>query len=201
MTTKINLFLDTNLLVDYLILSNIKGRRKKELKDRYKISFQLVKNIIKNKNKRLSFITSSLSRAEIYRCLLNEYLCDLMYKKGVPVSCWEHEKWKEKIGEDSIKEIMKTIELFTDKYICFEGEEIKDKKILSVLDTYKPDIFIELIMKYKQKTHDSIILATAIEKKCKYIITRDNRLKNELKNKEYKKITLISPEKAIEIIN
>jgi predicted nucleic acid-binding protein len=194
MISPIKVFLDTNLLVDYLILSNIKGRRKKELKERYKNSFDLVKRIIKNKNKRFCFITSSLSRAEIYRCLLNEYLCDLMYKKGIPVNCWEHEKWKEKLDEDSIKIIMETIESFTDKYICSEIGELKSKKILSVLDTYNPKVFTDLIMRFKQKTHDSIIISTAIENKCKYLVTRDNRLRKELKEKGYKKINLINPE-------
>jgi len=199
MEEKVRIFLDTNLLVDYLILSNLRGRRKKELKDRYKNSFTLIKKVIKRKNKKYYFSTSSLSRAEIYHSLLNEYRCDKMYRKGIPVNCWEHEKTKEKLTEEEILDIINSIEKFTIKYIYTEGD--KKKNIFSALDIYKIKIFIDLVMKYNVKTHDAIIISTAIENRCKYLITRDNRLKTELKDKKYTKIELISPEQAIKLIS
>jgi predicted nucleic acid-binding protein len=198
MSEKIRVFLDTNLFVDYLILLNLRGKRKKELKDRYKNSYDFMKKVITKKNSNFSFITSSLSRAEIYNSLLNEYRCDKMYKKGIPLNCWEHEKQKEKLEESEISDIVNSINLFTDSYIYFEGD--KEKRILSVLDAYNVKIFADLVMKFDVRTHDAIIVATAVDKKCECFITRDNRLRKQLKDKKYDKIELLCPEEASKLL-
>lgn len=92
-------FIDTNLIVHYLILSNLKGKARKKYRERYKGAFDFVSFVLKNKNEKIKFFTSSLSQAEIYFAILDEYRCEKMYFEGVPLSCWTSEKWKTKDGK------------------------------------------------------------------------------------------------------
>lgn len=186
-------FIDTQLIVHFIILSHLKGRKKERLKERYKNSFDFIKEVISNKKENLKFLTCSLSQSEIYFGLLDEYRCEKLYDCCVPLSSWRNEKWRTNLTEDEIDEITNHILNFSYKYIYSKGD--KPKKILSVIDIHDPEIIPELVFRHNVRTHDAIIVSTAISEKCKYIVTRDNNLKKCLK--DYKRIKLISPEEAI----
>lgn len=164
-------FIDTNVIVHWLILSKIKDRNKesKELWTRYdriKHSFEFMEQVITHKDKSQTFLTSDLALAEIYYGLYDEAKCSKMYKDGVPLSSWSNVKYSKKfpMTSDDINDIYKSVQRLLN---------IISGKITIVNDSYNFRNVATFVLKEKLRTHDAILLSEAMKHKCDYFVTND----------------------------
>lgn len=204
-----NFFLDTNVIIHYIIYEQLLKRKESIDKgtpshQRYEAMHKLVKKIIEFKDDTHMFFISLLVRAEFYYALFEEHKCREMYKGGIPLSSWQINKNKVKFKDDFLEDINLVIFEF-EKNIEDAGKK-KKKKIWSSWDVYNYGFISWLAYKYNIKSHDAILLSTAIFNRCKYFVTSDKRLRDKFEKEKFiiefdkRKIELIDPGKAFEII-
>lgn len=194
MVTKI--FVDTNILVGYLLLSGIEKTRKSEEEkqvlwkkySKIKPSYDFILKILSSENKDFYFIASGLVFSEIFHCLYEEAVCQKMRDDGVPLSSWIRLKnrFSSLIEDFEIEELDNVV------YGLYHS-----KKIKVITEHYNLNLISKLILKYQFMTQDSILISTAIEGKYKFFVTRDEELLNRFKKTKIKKIKMISSEEAI----
>lgn len=198
------IFIDTNLIVNQIILSQIELQRKEKRKELYKeyrkliSSKDLIEQISRNKNKNFEFYTSNLAIAEIFFVLRDEYRCRKMHKDGVPFRTWKRiDKSKRfPLTKTDIKEIESEIRAFI-YYFC-EGKEFPvESRIRIIKEEYDTDIISDLTLCSGIETHDAILICTALKKNCGYFCTSDFRIELE----EIKKMKICPPEKIMQLLN
>ncbi len=74
-------------------------------------------------------------------------------------------------------------------------------KIELVEDTFNLELIGYLILRIGLNTHDAILVTTAIENKATHFATRDDRLIESLKNKEFKNKFKLKAEKPQTILS
>lgn len=207
----VRFFLDTNVIVQYIIFNQLLNRKESIEKgtpsyQRYEMAHKLVAKIIEFKSDDVLFFISLLIRAEFYYALLEEYKCREMYKGGIPLSSWHINKGKIKLKNEHKGDINTAISKFELKNIADASDKEK-KKIWSSWDIYNYPLISALAYGYDIKSHDSILISTAIFNQCDYFITLDQRLRDKFKEHKYtitvnkQKIKFISPDESFEIIN
>lgn len=165
-------FIDTNIVVHWMILSKIKGRAKesKELWTRYdriKPSFELMTRVLENKDNSKQFFASELSAAEIYYGLYDEARCSKMFLDGVPFSSWGRAKDGKNFSltHADINDIYRSVNQFF---------SISAGKIKIVKDSYVFRNVAIFVLKEKLRTHDAILLSEAMKSNCDYFVTNDS---------------------------
>ncbi len=193
------IFIDTNVLVGYLLIlgimkTKLTEKRKKQIGKHYKkfkLSYDFICKVKENKDKKYKFVTSHLSISEIYLALYDEAICKKMWDDGIPLSAWVKKKdnFKKLVKEYEIDELKKKVKTLRNM-----------KNLERIGNKYNFDLIARLIMKYNLMTQDSILFSTALKRDCSFFVTRDEKdftSNNKLKEK-FKKIELLSPEDALE---
>ena len=104
-------FIDTNVIVYYLILSKLKERKRLDKKkdipkyERYGKSYEFIKKIVSLKKDKIKFIISPLSGIEVYSALFDEYRCDKMYEGGIPLTSWGTNRFSVKVTNEGKRDI------------------------------------------------------------------------------------------------
>jgi predicted nucleic acid-binding protein len=178
------IFLDANVIADWILVKN-KVRDDDQIKDdvileRYRqigYSFRLIDKIIKS-NKKIA-ITSQLVLAEVFSVIYDDVINMKLFAKAIPTALWNwiSIRGKEVLSEDEAYEIYNdTMKSFDE---LFSGVEL-------VEETYNLELLGYFILKLGLKTHDAVILTTALENDATYFVTRDVRLIENLRAKEFK---------------
>lgn len=197
--------MDTNVIVQYIIFNQLSKRKEKLQKgtpsyERYEMAHKLIKKVIDFDNEKVLFFISLLVRAEFYSALFEEYKCREMYKGGIPLGFWHITKNKVKLEDEHRNEINIAIAEFENQNVS----EAKNK-IWSSWDVYHYPLISEFASRYNIRSHDSILISTAMFNHCDYFVTLDKRLIDTFKPDVItfggRKIKLISPDIACEIIN
>lgn len=195
-------FIDTNIMVHWMILNKLKDERPnmseflKEFK-KIKPSFELIEIVKQNTIENQFYFTSSLSTSEIFYAILDEYRCRKMHLDGVPLSSWQRTKEKVELKNEDKKTLTNDIITFLKEFGIIEPME-KNKRISLLTEHFDYLLISKLVFENKIRTHDAILISTAINYGCDYFITGDRTLRDE--NKMIKEIEIISPQKSLQII-
>lgn len=193
-------FIDTNIFVHWIILTKIKRERphNKTLWTEFKKikpSFELIETIKNSTLSNFSFYTSHLSLSEIFYSLLDEYRCRRMHKDGVPLSSWQRTKDRFNLTKDDIKELTSDVINFLDGFDIFNPLK-KDKKVNLLQEHIDYNLISKLVLEKKFRTHDAVLISTAITSGCKYFTTEDITIR-KIKLDE---IEVIAPQSLLQII-
>jgi phosphopantetheine adenylyltransferase len=179
---------------DYLI---------KTYERRYINSIKLVDWYLSGKIKEIKFCTYELNMWEIINSVKDEIKTLFLFVKGHPLSRWKFMTRSIKVPEDVIESVYNlTMRSFDD---LFYGE---NKIELFELPEVNIELFSYLLLHIPElQTHDGLILTACLIDEIKFLITNDSNfrdinecLKMLLKNRHLE-FEIISPEKAIEILN
>jgi len=186
-------FLDASVMADWLILNlalNAKKTsreklelKKKRLEDNPELvySFELLTSTRLWQPEEFIFLTSSLAISEVISVIHDKFCIDILYEQGIPLKYWYKQRQDFILPKEEIQTLIKEILFF---YKTFIGETIFLAENQNLSNT------LEIITLHKE-TNDSFLISQAIQSKAAYFITKDNRLKEHLKN--YKKIKICKP--------
>ena len=199
-------FLDTNVIVHHIIFDKLSKREDPIKKgtppyERYETAYKFIKKIITEKDSNVYFI-SLLVSGELCSALLDEYKCHEMYKGGIPLSSWNINKNHIKLDGEKRLDLAQAIVNFESNNVCEANEEADKEenknKIWRSWDVYNFPLIYEFGFDHDLKSHDSILLSTAMFNTCDYFITLDKKLTEigKLRN-----LVIINPQQAMEILN
>jgi len=194
-------FIDSNVIANW-ILVNARYREinkiedetesEKELKrfeeklKKYpyqKNSYDFLQHLSKNKHNYVFFV-SQLVLNEVFSVILEEYVAKKLIAEGIPIRFWSKDwkQYKEKtqLPNEYSVDIVNGINNFIDTFL--------DEPIIYAKEKYDRKSIVEFIIGFKCDTHDASICAIAIANKCKYLITEDSRLRDQLKKCEIIKL-------------
>lgn len=202
----VNAFIDSNIIANWLminerhkIIDNIidkKERKKKDLEFKraienhkyQKSSYEFIEKV-KDRKSNHNFFVSELVFNEIFSVMLEEYVAQRLIKDGIPIRFWSKNwntyKERANLSKEDSEDIVNTIDGFFHIFI--------DTRIIKRADErYNRKALVDMIILNKIDTHDSSIVAIAIENKCEYLITEDQRLKRRVQDKKYKDINVVN---------
>ncbi len=197
----VKLFIDTNVFVHWIILTEIKRERPddKELWTKFKKikpSFEVLEMIKNNSITGFTFFTSPLSLSEIFYSLLDEYRCRHMYRDGVPLSSWQKTRDRFILTGEEIKELTTDVINFLNEFDIFKPLSTNKKVHLLTTEHVDYNLISKLILEKKFRTHDAVLISTAINSGCQYFTTEDKIIRDS----KLDGIAIISPEKLLQII-
>ncbi len=194
-SSKPNFFIDTNILVDYILLNDILKEEDKEhfpLYDKLKPSLDLLNLFFKNQ-KEIRWCTSFFNLGEMPSVLIRHIILDRMYIKRIPFDYFE--KYyssfiKQKNFRKELNEILIKYARFTKKLWFIHTITISGLEDFSKID--------RLRLIFRLPLNDAFIFFTA-KKEGGYFVTNDKHHFNNPKlKKEYEtQIKIISPTQAI----
>lgn len=167
------IFLDSNVIANWILIKD-SAKKFKEFKDEkilrkrlenISYSYTLIEALINADEYEVE--TSNLAIGEVYHVIYNEILSLKMYRLGIPLTLWSKMREKQRLTETE-KFLMK--ESIT-KYL----KELK-RKIKVVDDKIDYEVYPKLVLEYKLRTHDAILLTTAILNGCAWFITNDKEI-------------------------
>ena len=135
------------------------------------------------------FFVSELVFNEVLSVILEEYVARKLISQKIPIRFWS-KRWntykkRTRLSNRDGRDIVDGKNHFTHTFL--DTDLIKRAK-----EEYDEQTIVDLIITYKQDTHDSSIVAIAVANKCEYLITEDKRLRKELKDKKFERIKLIA---------
>jgi predicted nucleic acid-binding protein len=189
----ITYFLDSNILVDWILISESKKNKENILKDdvlrkRFKemsYGYTLVE-IFFNVQKQVNVLTCNFSLAESYNIIYNEIVFSRLYKKAIPFTMWKKLKKNERLSQNDIDDFSSSVLNYFKKL---------KNRVEIVNDVIENRFFPLLYHKSNIGIYDSMLITTAIENNANYFVTRDKDI-IKLKNKKSLKklpIELIHP--------
>jgi len=195
---KRNFFIDTNILVDYILLNDIlkpEDRKSFPIYDTFEPSLKLINLLFENKNK-IRWNTSFINLFEIPPVLMKRIVMDKMFLKGVSFDYFE--KYYSKFLKE--KDFQEEVEKIMEKYYSFLKKDggLWYVNIFSIKREVNFKEMDKLRLKYRLSLGDSLIFFMA--KLCKgYFVTRDGDFKQNNLPKDYKNdINIISPRQALQ---
>ena len=193
-------FIDTNIFVHWIILTNIKNESQdKDLWikfKKFKKSYELLEKIKNNTLDDFAFYTSPLSLSEIFYALFDEIRCKKMSDDGLPLSSWQGAKNRFNLTEEEMNEVTNDVLNFANEFDLFTPLKTTKKINLLTNEHVEYSLISQLVMKNKFRTHDAILLSAAINVGCKYFTTKDAPIRKV----ELEDIEIISPEKMLQLI-
>lgn len=194
----VKFFIDSNILANFIILNSIIKTKKINVMStkysRFKESYNLVKKILLIKNNKF-FFNSILSRTELYCAVLDEYKIRKLFLEGVPLSTWQRMKNDIFISKEEINDIKKAVSTFIEENLSQEGSDREKGAIESLLDPYDFNHIADLVFNNGLRTHDAILISTAVNNGLNFFVTSDSSIKNKIKG-----IEVIKPKTALEKI-
>lgn len=186
------IFIDANVIADWFLIKDASDkidelREDKILHDRLKnisYSYTLVEALM-IETEGYHTVSSNLALAETFSIFFNEITCFKMYKLGIPLTMWSRRKAKQ---------------VLTDEEKYYAKESILNylnilKKYFEIVDDIMDDeIYPKLVLDYGLRTHDALLLTTAICKKCSWFITRDADITNLRRKKGFSDTFGITPD-------
>lgn len=183
-----SIFLDSNVIANWILIGDIFSNGLDFEKDKIlnlrleKLSYSyiLIEALFENDDYEIK--TCSLALGEIFHVIHNELLSLKMYRKGIPLTLWSKLRRKYDLTEEE----QATVRNIINKYI----KKLR-KKVIETDDKVDDKIYPKLALGYKLRTHDAVLLTTAILEKCSWFITNDTEI-IELNKKAKKKLPKIS---------
>lgn len=179
-------------MAHYIILTNIL-KRHEDKKDiwkkhkRYAVSYNFIDNMKHKRFDDIGCCTSPLALSELISAIRDEFFCEKMYEDGVPFSSWRYPERRKELKDDDIIEINNNILEFLDTMTSIR---IGKSKIKRLEERYDLEIISDLIIEKGCRTHDSILLSTAITNDAKYFVTQDRPLRKI----DFHKIKIVAPD-------
>lgn len=204
------IFLDANIIADWLLVApdvlsiteiDKKKAKLEELWKKYsapKASFEILELLREGKIKNLKFFSSELALSEVGDVVFKESGSRSLAEKGVAFRYIPKMIRETKLSNPEITGIL-------DKVRCYRLA-FKDKVILH--DKVKDPLFILYTLSFfRIETYDAYLISQAVDAKCRYFVTKDGPLRDNVKMQITKDgiekyvIKLISPEELLKIIN
>ena len=168
-------FLDSNVIANWILIADSAERleefRDEEiLKERFEnisYSYTLVEALIATGEYEIK--TSNLAIGEVYHVIYNEILSQKMYRLGIPMTLWSKMREKHRLSES---------EKFLIKDSVSKHLRKLEKSVELVKDEVDDEIYPKLVLDYRLRTHDAILLTTAILNNCEWFITNDKEIVN-----------------------
>jgi predicted nucleic acid-binding protein len=167
------LFLDSNIIADWILVKNRVSKKVKDdlLSQGYHYmchSYKLIEELIDSE---VATVTSQLAISEVFSVLYDDAINMKLYMKAIPAAVW---MWitfrnRERLNEEESLELHEGIlKRFDDLF--------SDTKVELIEDEFNLEIYSYLVLRLGMKTHDAILLTTAILNEVSYFVTRDDRL-------------------------
>ncbi len=198
-----NVFIDSNVLVHwYLIKQRIKYKKEKHKKvilEKYrnlKQSYDFIECITNNRIKGFNFFISDLVLSEMVTIINDFYISKKMDFHGIATIYWP------KYRKDFLLDKNESREFEDDAINAIDFLSDKLDNLVDVL--LDRQYYPHFISKYGLRTHDSILLTTAIKSnkgKINFLVSMDRdflELENSLENDL--KIKIVKPQRMSEII-
>ncbi|RLI87444.1 MAG: hypothetical protein DRO98_04190 [Archaeoglobales archaeon] len=190
------IFLDANIIADWILIKNKAQEVTDETEDnvlteRYRYMGYSYKLIEKIRSLGLKAYTSQLSIAEVFSVIYDDVINLKLFMKAIPTAAWNWLSIREKelLDDEEAYEIYEGIlERFDELFLNVEiVDEVLDLELLS-----------HLILKLGLRTHDALLLTTAILNGMDYFVTRDERLiRKTRKLKKMPKIVILRPQSLL----
>lgn len=199
MGEKHNFFIDTNILVDYILLNDIlKEKDKKEfpLYDKLKPSLDLINFLLKNK-KKVRWCTSFINLCEMPTVLIRHIVMDMMYIQRIPFDYFE-KYYSEFIKQKNFQEQVNKI---INKYYSFLKNKNNEVWFIHNCSIYKEKDFKEidkLRLLFKLPLDDGLIFFLAKKEKGFFVTNDSHHFNDKLKKAYSKEIKIVSPKRALE---
>ena len=193
-----NFFIETNILVDYILLKEfiVDAERKKfPTYEKIKPSLDLIKTLQKKKTR---WCTSFVNLCEMPMVLIKAIIMNKMYMDLIPFNYYQ-QYYSNFIRKKGFKKEIE--EIIEDYYstLSSDGWWFIHKLEMSTIDDLKE--MDELRISFDLPIADALIFFIA-KKEGGYFVTRDHHFLNNKKLKKCydEKIKIISPKEAIEIL-
>ena len=166
-----SVFLDSNIIANWILIGDIFSanpeldKNDKILNQRFRnlsYSYALVEALLKSDEYEVK--TSDLALGEVFHVIHNELLSLKMYRLGIPLTLWTKLRGKHDLNEEEQSSVREII----NKYI----RRLR-RKIIKVDDRVDDEIYPKLVLGYKLRTHDALLLTTAVLERCSWFITND----------------------------
>ncbi len=196
-------FLDSNVIANWVLIKDLSEKinefkNERVLRRRFEsisFSYTLIEALLSSDRYKVE--TSNLAIAEVYHVIYNEIISLRLYRNGIPLTLWSKMREKQKLTEEDKYLIRETIT----RYI---GELEKNADI--TYDKVDREVYPKLILEYGLRTHDAILLTTAILDRCSWFITNDREIVSLCKKKrktrfsEIFKIVLDLPQNFLRVV-
>lgn len=193
------MFLDANVIADWILVkkrrTSIDLEEDSVLSERYRnlgFSYNLIERL---QSLKLEKYTSQLAIGEIFSVIYDDAINLKLYMKGFPTVTWNRLgiREKEKLNEEEAYGIYKGIMERFDELFLFV--EILD-------DVFDLEILSHLVLIRGIRTHDAILLTTAIFNEIDYFVTRDERLARKMRgSKNQFGLSILSPKTLLREIS
>jgi predicted nucleic acid-binding protein len=193
------LFLDSNIIADWILVKNKVSKKVKDdlLSQRYHYmshSYKLIEELIASE---VATVTSQLAISEVFSVLSDDAINMKLYMKAIPTAVW---MWitfrnRERLSEEESLELHEGILRKID-------DLFSDTKVDLIEDEFNLEIYSYLVLRLGMKTHDAILLTTAILNEVNYFVTRDDRLIENTRRKFRDKfdVKLSKPINALNVV-
>jgi len=185
------IFLDSNIIANWILIKEFTKRFEELKNDRIlrkrlrgiSYSYTLIEALIETGDYYVK--SSNLALAEVFHVIYNEIVSLKMYRLGIPLTLWSKLRTKHDLSKEEkflVKEaVSKHLKTFRD-----QAEVVSD-----VVDD---EIYPKLVLEYKLRTHDAVLLTTAILNECSWFITNDREIVDLEKRRKFSKIFGIFPD-------
>lgn len=179
-------FVDANVMANWIIVSSAlkekgitledeKNKLLKKLSTPIRSSYSLLEKIKNEDVMKNTFFTSDIAFSEIFSVIGDEYRAKVLHGDGVPMRYWSSMMYNVDLPEHYLIQINSEI---NDFYNVFLIDKIVRKS------NFDLSAVGELVFLYKCNTHDALLIAESLKVNCKYFVTEDQRLRNNLKKKD-----------------
>ena len=169
-------FIDSNIVVDWLLIRRVGFRRKvrrgllqKRLEKMYD-SYLLVQGVLNQQYPDVTFITSILAINEVFHAIHEEQLYKKLYLEGAPFVTWPRYRDSVELGEEEESELL--------DYVLDNINDLFKEDLIKLVDDHNDDLELcaYITVKFRLRTQDAILVATALQENCNYFTTRDTDL-------------------------
>jgi predicted nucleic acid-binding protein len=196
-----NIFLDANIMADWLLISpeilkikdeNQKVLKLKEIWKNYtspRVCFEILERLRYDRIKNTKFFTSELALSELGDVIFKELRSKALSARGVAFRYIPKMIKNLEPADTEVTDILKRVKSFRDIFV-------KDK--VEVHDNLRdPLLALYLLTVFRIETYDAYLISQAVDAKCRYFVTKDKELRDSLK---VNVIKLISPEELVKLL-
>jgi predicted nucleic acid-binding protein len=117
-----------------------------------------------------------------------------MNKDGLPLSSWQRVKDSINLTREETEEVTKDILNFLDKFDIFKTIDDNENICMLISERFDYNLISELVLNHHFRTHDAILVSSAINSDCDFFITGDK----SIRNKKIDNIKIISPQTMLQ---